>query len=143
MVTVSRRFGKLIAIRVASPVTYREATTLKPRVEALMGPMSAPVYVVADLSDARVYSPDVAEKILGALRCNCPTVHRLGILVNPSSALGGQLFQAFREAGDHARQAWVQPDGLCQHLGEVLGPGERDALREFLAEGSVDAHAGV
>ena len=143
MVTVTRRAGKLVAIRIASPVTYREATTLKPRLEGLMGSMSAPVYLVGDLSDARVYSPDVAEKILGALRMNWGTVHRMGILVNPNSALGGQLFQAFREAADVERQAWVQREGLIQHLGEVLGPVERDDLREFLAEGEVHASAGM
>lgn len=91
MVTVTHRVGKLVAVRVQSPVTYREATLLKPRMEQLIGRMTAPVFLVADLSDARVYSPDVAEKIMAALAANYPTVRRTGVVVHPGSALGGQI----------------------------------------------------
>ncbi len=134
MVTVTHRVGKLVAVRVQSPVTYREATLLKPRMEQLIGRMTAPVFLVADLSDARVYSPDVAEKIMAALAANYPTVRRTGVVVHPGSALGGQIFSYFRDQKDPERQAWVRVREMVTHLGELLGSLEKQSLMDFLEE---------
>ena len=134
MVTVTHRVGKLVAVRVQSPVTYREATLLKPRMEAVIGRMTSPVFLACDLSDARVYSPDVAEKIMSALQTRWPTVRRLGVVINPGSALGGQVYSMFRELADSDRQAWVRAKEMVSHLSELLGPGEQQGLRDFLDE---------
>lgn len=141
MVTVTHRVGKLVAVRVQSPVTYREATMLKPRMEQVIGRMTAPVSLVCDLSDARVYSPDVAEKILTALTTAYPTVRRTGVVVHPGSALGGQIYSWFREANDPERQAWVRAKEMVTHLDEVLGGMEQQSLRDFLEEASHAAPA--
>lgn len=139
MVTVTHRVGKLVAVRVQSPVTYREATLLKPRLETVIGRMTSPVYLVADLSDARVYSPDVAEKIVGAIHTEWPTVRRIGVVINPGSALGGQVFSIFRDEGDSERQAWVRATDLVGYMAEVLGPNEVQSLRDFLGENNAGA----
>lgn len=134
MVTVTHRVGKLVAVRVQSPVTYREATLLKPRMEQLIGRMTAPVFLVADLSDARVYSPDVALKIMAALAAPYPTVRRTGMVVHPGSALGGQIFSYFRDQKDPERQAWVRAREMVVHVSELLGSMERQSLMDFLDE---------
>jgi hypothetical protein len=134
MVTVTHRVGKLVAVRVQSPVTYREATMLKPRIETVLSRMTSPVMLVADLSDARVYSPDVAEKVISALLGPYDVLRRSGILINPSSALGGQIYSLLRETADPERQAWVRREEMVAHLSELLAPGEQQSLREFLDE---------
>jgi hypothetical protein len=134
MVTVTHRVGKLVAIRIQSPVTYREATMLRPRMETVLGRMSTPVWLACDLSDARVYSPDVAEKIVSALQTAWPNVRRVGVVINPGSALGGQVFSMFRELDDPNRQAWVRSKDMVGYLAEVLAPLELQSLRDFLDE---------
>jgi len=142
MVTVTHRLGKLVTVRIASPVTYREATLLKPRMEAVIGRLTGPLYLAADLADARVYSPDVAEKIIGALQGPWATVRRQSVVINSGSALGGQVYGLFREMRDPERQAWVSAKDMGTYLAEVLGPAEAQALRDFMAEQELMAAAG-
>lgn len=139
MVTVTHRVGKLVAVRVQSPVTYREATMLKPRMEQVIGRLNGPVCVACDLSDARVYSPDVAEKIVAALKERYPTAQRIGIVVHSGSSLGGLIYSYFRELDDPERQAWVRAREMVSYVSERLGGAEQQGLRDFLEEATSSA----
>ncbi len=93
------RSGNVYAL-CGSPVTYREATTAAARITtSLQAPI--PRIVVIDFRDARVYSPDVQAKLVGAVHVAVEPAMRgeftLVVLMNVTSSLGGELWEKLRD----------------------------------------------
>lgn len=130
--SIDRRAGRLVEIRIASPVSLEETVPWSHAHDALVGAIRGPYVCFVDLVDATVFPPDVVEGYVQTMK-NEPRLLRTGTLLNASPTFGLQIQRMIREANNPARRAFRVPRELYDWLSEVLEPVERDRLRELLA----------
>ena len=131
MWTIERRVGRLVEIRIASPVSLEETAPWGRAHDDLVGAIEGPYVCFVDLVDATVFPPDVVEGYVRTMR-NEPRLLRTGTLLNASPTFSMQIQRMIREANNPARRAFRDPSELAEWLGEVLDAPERVRLRELL-----------
>ena len=115
--SIDRRAGRLVEIRIASPVSPEETVPWGHAHDALVGALRGPYVCFVDLVTMK----------------NEPRLLRTGTLLDASPTFGLQIQRMIREANNLARRAFRVPRELYDWLSEVLEPVERDRLRELLA----------
>ena len=132
MWSIDRRVGKLVEIRIWSPVTLEETVPWGEAHDALVSKIDGPYVCLVDLVDATVFPQDVVEGYVTTMK-NEQRLVRTGTILNKSPTFGMQIQRMIREADNPNRRAFRDPNELFAWLSEVLDDRERARLRVLLS----------
>jgi hypothetical protein len=132
MYSLGHRVGRLVEIRIWSPVSMEEAVRWGRDHDALIDSVKGPYICLVDLVDATVFPQDVVDAYVKTMR-NEPRLLRTGTLLNQSPTLSLQIARMIREANNPERRAFRDPEQLGTWLGEVLTREERARMQAVLA----------
>lgn len=135
MYTLECRIGRLTEIRVQPPLSLDELRNFHPQVTRILARVSGQVVACTDLRHARVFSPDVADRLMTIIRTDGPRVDRSAFLVGESAVFSMQIARVLRAAGAPSRRAFLEPEDAIHWLSEVLSQAEVRRLREFITAG--------
>lgn len=92
--------------------------------------------VCTDWRPIDIFSPSIADAILGLLNATKHKILRGGILLNAEKATFNlQVERVLRDAGNSSRRCFRDPETLVEWLSESLEPAEIDMARSFLEHG--------
>ncbi len=131
MWSVDCKVGRLVEIRIWSPVTLAETDPWGAAHDAVIAAVDGPYVCFVDLVDATVFPPDVVAGYVKTMK-NEERLVRTGTLLSESPTFGMQIQRMIREANNPERRAFREPRELFDWLGEKLDRAERDRLRELL-----------
>lgn len=141
MFSSENRHGRLVELRVVTPVTVEEVVELQKAHMAVTQAVDGDYVAAVDLRRAHVFPPQIFERFLAMMSQLNPRLLRSAILINGSAVLGLQAERAIESAGHPDRKAFREPQELVRWLGEVLSESETSRLRLFLLEGAVPAES--
>ena len=140
MYTLECKVGRLFEIRVQPPLSLEELRSFHPQITRIYGRVPGHLIGVTDLRNARVFPPDVADRLMTIIRTEGPRVERNAFLVGESAVFSMQIARVTRAAGIPSRRAFLDVDEAITWLSEVLTPVEVRRLREFTAVGEPQPH---
>ena len=132
MHSVANHAGRLIEVKVASPLTIQEVQQLVGELLAAMHNLQGQYVGCVDLLGAHVFAPEVAEPMIKLLSGNAPHVIRTAMLIGDSAVFALQVERAIRTSDPDKRRSFRSPEELKAWLGEVLTAEEKAALERFL-----------
>jgi hypothetical protein len=132
MYKIIHHTGKLVEIRIWSPVSIDEAVRWAQDHEDAIREIGGPYVCFVDVVDATVFPQDVADAYVATMK-NEPRLQRTGVLLNQSPTLGLQVQRMIRESNHPSRKVFRDPSRLEAWLDDVLDPYERRRLRDVLA----------
>jgi hypothetical protein len=135
MYTIENRVGRLIELRVESPVTEEELSRFHDTTAKVIKPIKGQVATCTDLIGATVFLQPVATRWIEIIRQENPIVERNALLVGEGAVFSMQVERIIRQAGFKNRRAFLSPKALTAWLGEILTARERVRLEQFLQEG--------
>jgi hypothetical protein len=138
MFTVENRVGRLLEIRMESPLGDDEVVEFRNLTSSIVRAAPRPLIVCTDLLRARVFSPASATQITSMMQQDNPLVERNGILVGESATFSMQIERMLREAGSRSRRTFRDAPALKKWLKEVLTDDELWRLNIFIQEGVRD-----
>ncbi len=133
MYRVEHHVGRLVEIRIWSPVSIEEAVVWGKDHDAVVASVGGPYVCLVDLVGATVFPPDVVARYVETMKSEQQLL-RTATLLSPSPTLGLQIQRMIREANHPERRAFRDPGELQVWLGEVLDDAERGRLAALLAE---------
>jgi hypothetical protein len=136
MHSVANHAGRLVEVKVASPLTLEEVQQLVRELVAVMQSISGHSVGVVDLLGAHVFPPDVAQTLIQLLSGNASHVERTAMLIGDSAIFALQVERAIRSSSPDKRRAFRAPAELKAWLGEVLTAEEKAALERFVGGGT-------
>ena len=126
--------GRLLQVRLASPLDAESAARFVEKSRLLMLTAREKVVTASDLRQLTVLSPEVADFMTTLMVRNGPKIERSSFLVvNLQSSLGMQLVRMMSASKSPGRRVFDRADEAASYLEEVLTEPERLALRKFLA----------
>jgi hypothetical protein len=136
MITVAHKVGRLVEVRIFTPVTVEEIVSMAQQI-GLAASVCTPRHIVGitDLRGANLFPVDLADQVAGLLKKGSPRTERSGFLVGESAIFGLQLERVVREGGNPSRKTFRGRKELEAWLGEVLTVTERQRVKQFLEEG--------
>ncbi len=135
MFLVDHRIGRLVEVRMATPLSVADAREIATRLAAIVGPFPGQVVTCIDLRRASVLSTDLAAVFIELMQRGRARIERAGILLPPDSpTFLLQLARVLREAHHPGRKTFTDPAELAKWLGEALDPAERARVVAFLDE---------
>ena len=136
MFSSENREGKLIELRVVTPMSVEEMLDLQKTHVAVTQAVTGDYAVAVDLRRAQVFPPQITERFISLMSQLNPRLLRSANLINESAILGLQAERAIETAGHADRKTFRDPVALELWLGDILSKRERDRLRSFLLEGA-------
>ena len=137
MYEVVNRVGKLVEIRIWSPVTAEEAVAWARDHARVVAQVGGPYVCLVDLTGARVF-PQAAVDAYSSVMKSEPHLLRTGTLLSHSPTSALQVRRMLRETDNPVRRAFTEVPHLLDWLDPVLTAPERARLREALpAAGSL------
>jgi hypothetical protein len=139
MFTVENHNGRLIEVRMQSPVTTEEIEHSSSSMAAVLQWITPKKgVVVGDYSHVRVLRPAQANRLIEIFRYFSPRIERSGLLIAPESAVTLlQLQRVIRHANNPARRTFNTVEELKDWLYDVLNPGERARLDDFFGAANI------
>ena len=135
MYTLENHVGRLMELRVESPVTLDQLQTFHSTVARLVKPHSGQVAICTDLMGARVFPQPVTDRWTAIIQQENPAVERNAVLVGESAVFSMQVERILREAGSVNRRSFRAANDLVAWLATILTQAERTRLNAFLREG--------
>ena len=132
MHTVENVTGRLVEVRVATPLTLDEVGRFVREHQAVIARIPERYIGVVDLFQADVFPVDVAQSLIQLMSGMAARVERTAFLVGESAVFALQIERVIRNAANPNRRAFRDPGDLKKWLGEILTPGELARLDEFL-----------
>jgi len=139
MHTVKNVVGRLVEVRVASPLNLAEVGEFRLEHQAAIRNIRERYVGVVDLRHADVLPSEVAQGLIALLSGTAILVERTGFLIGESAIFSLQIERIIRNSANPNRKAFRDPEQLKAFLGEVLAPIERSRLDEFLDAGQTGA----
>jgi hypothetical protein len=135
MFTAEIRVGRLLEVRMRSPLPLHEAQALIAEIRRLVKGTRAPSLGVIDLRGVRLLDPDVVDFLGELMRRDNPWLARNAFILAESSAVKTlQMERMLKEGGSASRRGFRGRTDAEVWLGEVLGDDEKARLRAFLDE---------
>src|SRR3954470_7995362 len=106
MFSVEIRVGRLLEIRMESPLSDAEVLEFRNLTTATVVAANRPIIVCTDLLRARVFSPESAAQITSMMQKDNPLVERNAVLVGESALFSMQIERMLREAGPRSRRTF-------------------------------------
>jgi len=135
MITVASTAGKLVEVRIQTPITAAELADMKAASVAIFSRLRIPFAGITDLRAARVLPAELADQVTAFLKRDAPNVMRSAFLVGEGAIFNMQLDRVLREAASERRRSFRTRAELLAWMGEVLTPEEQRRLTSFLDEG--------
>jgi hypothetical protein len=132
MHTVENVTGRLIEVRVATPLTLEEVQQFKEQHRAVIGKVRTHYVGVVDLLQAQILPGEVADSLIQLLSGAAPLVERTAFLIGASAVFSLQIERILRNSNNPQRRAFRDPAQLKSWLGEVLTTHEQERLSRFL-----------
>jgi hypothetical protein len=133
MYRVANPSGRLITLRLASPVSDEESLAVVNDVKRALGAVTGRGVICTELTGAKTFSQPVAERFTALMRADNPKIERSAFLIAPEAATFGlQIERMIREAGNPSRRTFRERAHIEAWVAELLGADERVALRAFL-----------
>lgn len=129
--SVEEGVGRLIEVRIVSPVAVAELGPFGARLASLLAGHDKAI-LCTDLTQATTFPPVVAETFLALMRKDNPKVLRSVFLFENSASFGLQIHRMLQESGNPARRAFNTVPELVAWVGEVATPAERARASAFL-----------
>jgi hypothetical protein len=133
MITVENPVGRLCVARFVEPFDVAQVDKLASEIREILARLTRSAIFCSDIRRAKIFPPDVAERITKLLKTDNPRVERSAVVIGDSSVFGMQLERMFREAGNPGRRVFRSVDAITTWLDEVLTPLERESVRAHLA----------
>jgi hypothetical protein len=124
--------GRLVEVRLASPLTLEEARQLVAELQAIIKRLARKYVGVVDLLQADVLPVPVAETLIQLLSGVAPQVERTAFLIRESALFALQVERVIRNSNHPDRRAFRDPEALREWLGEVLDLSEQARLAQFV-----------
>lgn len=134
MYTIENRVGRLIELRVESPVTEEELMRFHDLLSKACKPIKGQIAICTELAGATVFLQPVAARWIEIIRQESPIVERNAVFVGEGAVFSMQVERIIRQAGFKNRKAFLAPAALVAWLGEILTTRERTRLEQFLQE---------
>lgn len=134
MYTIENRVGRLIELRVESPVTEEELMRFHDLLGKACKPIKGQIAICTELAGATVFLQPVAARWIEIIRQESPIVERNAVFVGEGAVFSMQIERIIRQAGFKNRKAFLVPAALVAWLGEILTARERTRLEQFLQE---------
>jgi hypothetical protein len=136
MITVAHEVGRLVSVRIYTPVTASEIQSMVQQISLAYAACS-PRQVVGctDLRGANLFPTELADQIAAFMKRGSPRIERGGFLIGEGAIFSLQLERVVREAGSPSRRTFRVRGEIEAWLSEVLTPAERHRLVHFLDEG--------
>lgn len=139
MYSVENHAGRLIEVKLASPLTLDEVQQFTQKHLAVMAKLPAKYIGVVNLLDAHVFTPDVAGKLSKLLAAAASHVERSAFLIGESAIFSLQVERVIRESNSPNRRAFRNGQELVAWVSEILTPPEKVELERFIREAMVEA----
>ena len=135
MFTAEIRVGRLLEVRMRSPLPLHEAQALVAEIRRLVKGTRAPSLGVIDLRGVRLLDPDVVDFLGELMRRDNPWLARNAFVLAEASAVKTlQIERMLKEGGSASRRGFRGRTEAEAWLGEGLGDDEKARLRAFLDE---------
>jgi hypothetical protein len=136
MYQVEHKVGRLVELRIKTPLTAEEYSRDRGRTGEIMMALKARPVLVVDLRKARVMPGQVSDLIVDSMRRGVGNLERGSILLPPDNAVFTlQIERMLREVKDPVNKAFREVTALEAWMNEVLSPLEQARLHQFLEEG--------
>ncbi len=130
---VEHKAGRLVEVKLASPLTPAEVQQFVGELTAIITKIPGGKYIgVVDLLDAHVFPVAVADGLIQLLSTASPRVERTAMLIGESATFALQVERVIRSANSDHRRAFRRAEELETWLGEVMTAEERVRLRQFV-----------
>jgi hypothetical protein len=128
---IENRVGRLVEIRIWSPVSAEEAKPWAELHDRVVASVGGPYVCLVDLVDARIFPPDAVDAYVSTMR-NEPDLIRTATLLGRSPTQHLQIQRMIREADNPARQAFRVPEHLLEYIRPVLTGPELARITDLL-----------
>jgi hypothetical protein len=132
MYSLAHRVGRLVEIRIWSPVSLEEAVRWGRDHDALIERVAGSYLCLVDLVDATVFPQPVVEAYVSTMKSEARLL-RTATLLSASPTQGLQIQRMIREANHPERRAFRDARALAAWLGGVMTEAEKARLEEVLA----------
>lgn len=136
MWTIEQRVGRLIEIRVSSPIVMGDLEGFGKRLAECLARITERgqrCVACTDLSDANIFPPDVAEWFIRLMQRDNSVLERNAFLIGPSAVFALQIERMLKQSNSAVRRTFREPEPIIDWLGELLLPPEREQVRQHLA----------
>ena len=129
------RVGRLLEVRMRSPLSLHEAQALVVDIRRLVKGTRGPSLGVIDLRGVKLLDPDVVDFLGELMRRDNPWLARNAFILAEASAVKTlQVERMLKEGGSSSRRGFRGRSDAEAWLGEVLDDAEKTRLRAFLDE---------
>ncbi|HBL28895.1 MAG TPA: hypothetical protein DD490_18835 [Acidobacteria bacterium] len=132
MHTVQNVTGRLVEVRVASPLTLEEVQKFTNELRLVISRIPERYIGVVDLLHADTFPVDVAQGLIQLLSAMSDRVERTAFLIGESAIFSLQIERVLRNAANPNRKAFRDPLPLGKWLEEILTQNEHTRLELFL-----------
>jgi hypothetical protein len=137
MYRVENRAGRLIEVKLASPLVIEEVEQFTQQYIAVVRKIPVRYVGVVNLLEAYVFPKAVADGLMKLLSGAAAHVERSALLIGESAVFGLQVERLIREANNPNRRAFRNGQELVAWLGEVLTAAEKKELERFIHEATL------
>ncbi|MFL6202452.1 MAG: hypothetical protein ACJ76J_25060 [Thermoanaerobaculia bacterium] len=124
--------GRLVEVRVASPLTLEEVQQLVGELQGIIKRLARNYVGAVDLLQAEVFPVPVAETLIKLLSGVAPQLERTAFLIRDSALFALQVERVIRNSNHPDRRVFREPEALQEWLGEVLDVQEQARLAQFV-----------
>lgn len=139
MYSVETHAGRLIEVKLASPLTLDEVRQFTHDHLAVMARIPGKYVGVVNLLGAHVFEPAVAEGLIKLLTVAASHVERSAYLIGESAIFSMQVERVIRESNSPNRRAFRNGRELVAWVGEILTPAEQFQLERFIRDAMQEA----
>lgn len=134
MYKVDNHVGRLVEVRLASPLDVSDVQRFVQDMTAVMEKVKGKYVGVVDMLDAHVFPANVADTLSKLLSGAATRVERTAMLIGNSAVFGLQVERVIRDANNPNRRVFRVTRELTSWLNEVLTPAERARLERYAEE---------
>lgn len=137
MYRVENPAGRLIEVKLASPLVIEEVEQFTQKYIEVMRKIPVRYVGVVNLLEAYVFPKNVADGLMKLLSGAAAHVERSALLIGESAVFGLQVERLIREANNPNRRAFRHGHELVAWLSEVLTAAEKKELERFIHEATL------
>ena len=137
MYRVEHPAGRLIEVKLASPLTIEEVEQFTQKYVEVMRKIPVRYVGVVNLLEAYVFPKNVADGLMKLLSGAASHVERSAMLIGESAVFALQVERLIREANNPNRRAFRHGPELVAWLSEVLTAAEKKELERFIHEATL------
>jgi len=132
MYSVEHHVGRLIEVKLTSPLMPSDVQEFVKKHLAIMAQIPGKYIGVVNLLEAYVFPANVAQSLSQMLSGAASHVERTALLIGESAVFGLQVERVIRDANNPNRRVFRNPREMVLWLSEVLTPAEQRRLEQFV-----------